>query len=223
MNGIAIRCLFVVSALCLASSLAQAADSSGSTTTTTEMKVNRGLLKDERYSIKPLVGAMAYTDAQGNSTSRMALGVTMDMNALTIFGKGLTQWYAGPAIGVIASHMGDPTSNFFGKNPTNNFNQANANNLIMPANIKAGYAFTDYCRIGVHGGGNVIYRSVANSINLGSGSDTSSSLWKFYPNLGADLDIALSKKVALSLRPDLTLAPGNNLFIGSLGIGIFLG
>lgn len=223
MHRTAIKVLWVFSIISLTGVFSWAADEPGSYTAATESEITKGLLQDEKYSIKPLVGAIAYRDVQGSNTGRAAAGLTMDMNAITLIEKGATQWYVGPAIGAIFSHMGEPTSNFFGADATQNANQGNANILIMPANLKAGYAFTDYYRIGVHGGGNVIYRSVANSMNLGEGSESSGTLWKVYPSVGGDLDIALGKSVAITLRPDWTLTPADDLFTGSLGVGIFLG
>jgi hypothetical protein len=180
------------------------------------------LLKDETFSIKPLIGALAYTDSQGDSSGRAAYGLTIDTNFLTMSNPNLTQVFFGPAIGVIASHLGDPGSNAFGGSATAATGQAGSNLLLLPVNLKLGYAFTDYYRLGIHAGGTGVYRSVASAINMGEGSDRSGSLWKLYPNLGADLDIALSKTVALSLRPDWTVTPETDLFAGTLGVGIFL-
>ena len=192
------------------------------TTVRTEKEVMRGLLQDETFSLKPQLGGLAYTDSQGGSTGRFLYGITADMNVLTMIRPDLTQAYFGPSIGAMFTHLGEPGSNAFGTEGSQSAGQTGSNLLMIPLNVKGGYAFTDYYRLGLHAGGNGIYRSVANSMNLGDGSDRSSSLWKLYPNLGADLDVAMSRKVALTLRPDWTLTPESNLFAATLGVGIFL-
>jgi hypothetical protein len=181
------------------------------------------LLREELVSVKPQVGAIAFTDAQNESTSRLAAGATADMNLVPFIDSTLREWYVGPVVGLFYSHLGDTDANFFGANTTAPSGLGGANLAIIPTNLKVGYAFTEFYRISAHGGGNIVYRSVANSLNLGAGSNSSDSLWKYYPNVGGDLDIAIARSVALTLRPDVTFTPGNTVFTGTLGLGIFFG
>jgi hypothetical protein len=81
----------------------------------------------------------------------------------------------------------------------------------------------DALRLGVQGGGNVIYRSQVNIMNLGTDSVGTDSLWKVYPNWGADLEFSVGQSATLLLRPEVTLAPNSNLFTGTLGISASLG
>lgn len=194
------------------------------TTVATDESVTNGLMRNEIFSVKPLAGVLAYPDTQGNNTGRLAIGVTWDMSLLSLINLGTpSPWYLGPAFGAIYSHLGAPSSDFFGSDPASGSAGAGANMLIFPTNLKVGYSFSDYYRIAIHGGANLIYRSIGNSVNLGEGSDSTNSLWKYYPDIGADLDIALARGLSISFRPDWTLAPNNSLFTGTLGIGVSLG
>ncbi len=204
-------------------SLAWAEEPMSPTTSAEAKEVTKGLLREETYSLKPEAGAIAFTDASGQRTSRLALGIVGEMNLLPFVDKTIHAWYFGPSTGFVYSHVGDTDANFVGGNSTSPTGRASANLVIIPTDIKVGYAFTEYLRVSARGGGNFIYRSVPSSLALGSGSDTSGSVWKYFPNVGGDLDIALGKNLALNLRPDVTLTPGKNLFTGTIGLGIFMG
>ncbi|MGK5088379.1 hypothetical protein WDW86_12540 [Bdellovibrionota bacterium FG-2] len=204
--------------------LALAEEPPMSAATSAEAKdVTKGLLREETYSLKPEAGAIAFTDASGQKTSRFALGIVGEMNLLPLVDKTVHAWYVGPSTGFVYPHMGDTDANFVGGNSINPTGRASANLVIVPTDVKVGYAFTEYLRVSVRGGGNLIYRSVPSSLALGSGSDTSGTLWKYFPNVGGDLDIAIGKNIALNLRPDVTITPGNSLFTGTVGLGIFMG
>ncbi|OFZ54235.1 MAG: hypothetical protein A2428_07115 [Bdellovibrionales bacterium RIFOXYC1_FULL_54_43] len=198
-------------------------------TTAEASEVTQGYLTDEIFSVKPLVGVIAYRDlfTSDTNTSRGALGLSMDYNASAMLGETMQRnWYLGPSVGFIYSHLGSPGSNFFGSAPdvaTGGNSAPGANILIIPTNLKFGYNIADSLRISAHGGGNVIYRSVASSMNLDTDSASQDSLWKYYPNVGGDLDIGFGKNVALSLRPDVTFTPNENFFMGTLGLGVALG
>lgn len=216
--------LVVLSALLLGTAAwaQEEVDTSGVTVARGE-EVTRGYLKDEAFGIKPQVGVLAFKDTDGTNTARGAVGIGLEWNATKALGLDPT-WYFGPSSGVIFSHLGSPSSNFFGSDADANRQIAEgANMLFIPANLKLGYNFSDHYRLSVHGGGNAIYRSVARSMNLGDGSDRDGSLWKVYPNVGADLEIAMGRNVSLLLRPDLTITPNDDFFTGTAALGINIG
>ena len=194
-------------------------DTSMSTANANDM--NKGYLSREAVSIKPMVGVIAFTDPVQGNTSRGAVGLGIDANATSLFSKDWRNLYIGPSTGVIVSHLGDSGSNFFGSNSNSgNGSFSGSNLLIIPADLKVGYAITDGVRLSAHGGGNVIYQSIANNLNLGSTSDSN---WKLRPNVGGDVEFGFGKNVALLLRPDWTLSSGDSIFTGTLGLGVTLG
>ena len=195
------------------------------TTVAEEKEVTKGYLKKEVIGIKPQVGIVSFKDQQGDTTSRMAGGLLMEGNLAPVFNKDWAEtMYLGLSTGLIYSHLGEPTSNFVGTNPDISTGAGGANLLLIPANVKVGYNFTDSFRLSAHGGGNVVYRSVANSLFLGSGSSGgTSSVWRIFPNVGADAEFGLGKNVSLMVRPDFTLTPGDAFFTGTLAVGIPLG
>lgn len=186
-------------------------------------EVTRGYLSKEVIGLKPQIGAAVFTDQLGNTTSRAIEGITVDANIATLINKDWNLLYLGPSTGVLYSHLGNPTSNFLGSNPSSTIGTGGANLLIIPANIKIGSNITDFFRVAVHGGGNVVYRSVASSLFMGASSATSNSVWRLFPNAGGDAEFTLGKNVALMLRPDWTLTPGNTLFTGTVALNIPIG
>ena len=204
--------------------LAQEREQTDTVTTAEASELTRGFLKDETVAVKPLVGAIAFDDVDGN-TARMAYGLEIDWNAAPLFGEMMEKdMFFGPTVGFIYSHLGAPTSDFIGRNPDNEaLGQAGSNMAVIPTNLKVGYNVAEAVRLSAHGGGNIIYRSVANSINLGDDSTGSDSLWKYYPNAGADIEFGLGQNAALSLRPDWTFAPNDDLFMGTVALAIGLG
>lgn len=219
--GLTLTALMLGGALTAAPALAQ--EETGSVTRAEEEEVTRGYFKNEVFGIRPQLGIMAYQDALGQNTSRAAEGLTLDWNLTSTFGMN-PSWYFGPSTGLIYSHLGAPTSNFFGTDPDAGQQGTGANMFIIPANLKVGYNVTDKMRVAVHGGGNGIYRSVRNSMDLGPASSIGTdSIWKIYPNVGADFEVALSRSTGLAVRPDLMLTPGEEVFIGTVALAILLG
>lgn len=193
-------------------------------TTATAEEVTRGM-KAETVSIKPELGIIAYTDTQDNSTSRGVAGLGVDWNfgKLLMSGTAGRDWYLGLSTGAIYSHLGSSGSNFFGSSPDVVSSAPGANLLVIPTDLKLGYNLTDASRVSIHGGGNVVYRSVANSMSLGpSTSVGDNSVWRMYPNAGASFEFG-SGNVAFIARPDFTFTPGSDIFTGTLGVGITLG
>jgi hypothetical protein len=184
-------------------------------------EVTRGYLSNEVVGLKPQLGVMVFTDQNGNSTSRALGGIGIEANIATMISQDLKSVYFGPSTGFLYSHLGSTGSNFVGTNPEGNASgSAGANLLIIPANMKLAYNITDGLRIGGHGGGNVVYRSDAASLNLGDSSSVPGSVWRIFPNAGADAEFGLGKNVALTLRPDWTFTPGDNFFTGTVALNI---
>lgn len=179
-------------------------------------------LKDEIFGVKPQLGVLVFRDNLGNDTSRFAAGLTLDLNAMSWIDPNLKQWYVGPSTGLIYAHLGSPDSNFFGTDSPIKAG-AGANFFYIPINLKAGYTFANDFRVALHGGGNILYRSVANSMNLGDSSLGTSSNTTIFPNVGADFEVTLDKRTALMVRPDLTITPGDEFFTGTLALSIGLG
>ena len=111
--------------------------------------------------------------------------------------------------------MGPSNASFFGDN-SGSGGATSANMLLIPADLKVGYNFTPAFRTSLHGGGNVLYRSTANAANTGDavGSD---SLWRLYPNAGADFEWQVGRNVSLIARPDVTFTSGPTVLMGTLG------
>jgi hypothetical protein len=210
---------------CLAGSaaLAQDRDDTSMRTTRESRDVTEGYLREEGVSIKPMVGVIAFTDQFRNETSRLVGGLSIDANVARWFSDSYSDLYIGPSLGAIYSHLGEPTSNFVGTDPDAGVGQAGANLLILPANLKLGYNVGDSFRLSAHGGGNVLYRSVASSMFLDNDSVGTGTDWSIFPNVGGDVEIGFGKNVALSLRPDWTITPGDEFFTGTVGLGIALG
>lgn len=197
------------------------AGTASGTTTQSESEVSQGLIQNEVFSVKPQLGAMVFDDGTG-TTTRGTGGFMLDWNlAETILPDNMSGWYVGPSAGLLYSHMGAPGSNFIGTDsPTTG---VDGNFFAVPVNAKIGYAVTDNFRVGVHGGGNWVYRSAANSVILGDESFASGSTSDIFPNVGADIEFGLGPNTLLSLRPDIILGSQDNIFSGTVGLGIGLG
>ena len=182
--------------------------------------LSSGLLKDEIVSLKPEFGVATYTAPNNQGQGRATYGILSDLN----FSKTLPpEWgpiYLGITSGLMFTHLGSATSNFWGSDPSQVVTDPGANMLLFPADIEAGWAMNNNARLAIHGGANVLYRSVANSIDMGDSSSVPGSVWRLFPNLGVDFDYSIGRNVAISIRPDLTLTPGNNVFIAAVGVGI---
>jgi hypothetical protein len=224
--------LFIVLSAVLGTGAAHAAQNSDSNSNNNDTgmmssasrdDMSSGLLKDSFLGIKPAVGVIAFTDPTGSTASRAAAGLLVDGNLARILPESMRFAYFGVQSGAIYSHLGSTTSNLFGSNADSPSTGSGANMLLIPADLAMGYVINDNARIGVHGGGNVIYRSVANVLNAGASSGSDSSVWRIFPNVGADFDLGLGRNVSLGVRPDLTLTPGVAIFTGTLGLGINLG
>ena len=178
-------------------------------------------LSTEVFGIKPQFGVLDYKTLAGNTETRAAIGTTFEWNLANSMGSHATRWYVGPVTGIFYSHIGSNGANYVGSGSAAG---GSSNLWQFPLNLKIGYAFSDGFRISARGGGNVIYRTAVESVAVGTTLTTvSGSAWNVYPNVGADFEFAIGKTVALMLRPDFTLTPGNNLFTGTVGIAFPVG
>jgi hypothetical protein len=206
--------------------LAQAADDDmSSTTVASSSDVTHGYLRNEVVGIKPEVGTIVFNDpSTGVVDSRAAVGLDASWNVAGSFlPSSQRNFFIGPNTGVLFSHLGYGTSNFFGTNNQIQAGDPGANIVLIPADLKVGYTFGDNFRLSAHGGGNVLYRSVASSLYLGDSSSVPGSVWRLFPNAGADLEFGMGSQIAVLIRPDVTFTPGNALFAGTIGLGVSLG
>jgi hypothetical protein len=201
---------------------AWADDSTTTTSTTTTDNVNGGTLSKSLFEIKPEVGSTTFTNSFGSSDTRGVAGLDVEFNLTGLVPQG-SPLYTGIQSGLIYSHLGQAGSGFFGADSPSNTTAPGANMFLIPADAKLGWNVLDQLRLSVHGGGNVIYRSVGSSMNLGSSSGTDSSVWRIFPNAGADLDFQLMRGTTVMLRPDWTVTPGDTIFTATIGLGISLG
>ncbi len=207
------------STLMLMGSGAAFAESGTQSTSQNTMTAERSM-KDETLAIQPQLGLLNFKDPTGQYTSRATAGVGVNFNlAPVLASEDQRDWYYGISTGALYSHTGSATSNLFGSGASQASTE-NSNVILIPANLKIGYQLTSGLRISAHGGGNVIYRSNASSIDLGPGSDSSGSLWKIYPNAGLDGELQLSNSLSLLLKPDMTFTTGRNLFIATVGASL---
>jgi hypothetical protein len=174
-------------------------------------------IRDETLGVAPQVGMLSYTNPNGAYSARAFAGLTASFNFIPLTASPEARlWYIGLTTGALYSHNGSSSSNFFGANPSVSATD-NSNILYIPADLKVGYNFGESFRLSAHGGGNIIYRSSSGSVNLGAGSTGDDSLWKIYPNAGADMEWQVSKRVSLLIRPDVTITPANDTFSATLG------
>ncbi len=177
-------------------------------------------LKDQKWGFTPQLGALVYEDRTGAATSRATVGAAFDYNLTdAILGDDPMGNYIGISLSGLYAHPGPNNANFFGSSSGAG---GGSNLLQFPLDVKIGGYLTDDVRFTVRGGGNLIYRSDASSINLGAGSDSTASLWKVYPNVGLEGEFKVSEHISIMARPDLTITPGKNLFVAMVG-ATFLG
>jgi hypothetical protein len=199
---------------------ASAAPTTGSHASYEEVKLpHEETMKSQVWGLSPQIGFFSYTDTSNNYTSRMAVGLGYDLNLAPSFWEKSNLFFTGIATGFLYSHVGSNDANLFGNNGINPSEQG-ANVLTIPIDLKVGYNVSDSFRLSFRSGGNLIYRSIAKSIDLGPGSNSSDELWKIYPNAGLDAEIQVNKNFSLAARPDMTFTPGRNIFIATVGATI---
>ena len=192
----------------------------GQTVTAEGGEYRERTLKDQKWGVTPQIGVLVYEDAGGSSKARAAIGGSFDWNATKlVLGDDPMGSYIGLSVSGLYSHPGPNDADFFGSGSS----AGGGSNLVqIPFDVKVGGYFSDSVRFTVRGGGNLIYRSDASAINLGAGSDSTGSLWKVYPNVGLEGEYKVSEHISILARPDLTITPGKNLFVATVG-ATFLG
>lgn len=180
-------------------------------------EVTKGMLEEEKFAIRPQAGVLVYSQPTGADQGRFATGLTIDWNLAETFWPDTigNRWAIGPSTGLIYSHLGPPSSNFFGSDAPVQVD-AGANFFYVPVNAKIGYNVLEKFRVSLHGGANITYRSIPSTIVIGGDPDSTTTA---FPNVGADLEWGLGK-VALGLRPDVTLGTERQIFSGTLMVAI---
>ncbi|MGZ3688199.1 MAG: hypothetical protein ACXWP5_10625 [Bdellovibrionota bacterium] len=180
------------------------------------------LLEREIVGILPQIGLVGYQDPTiGSFQYRAIYGFTADVDLLPAINPNLGQFFIGPTVGFLYSHLGDPGGGLFGSTVgTVQAGQGGANLLILPVDLKVGYNMTNWARLSAHGGGNVMYQSNTGAMNVSSNSPAApSSTWSMFPNIGADLEFGMGRTV-LAIRPDFTLTPENDVYSTTIALMI---
>jgi hypothetical protein len=173
-------------------------------------------MKEQVWGLSPQIGFFNYKQQNNEYTSRAAVGMNFDFNASPSFWEKSNLFYLGASMGFLYSHIGSLDANFFGNNGSIAETEG-ANLLSVPVELKFGYNLSDSFRLSARGGGNILYRSIAKSMDLGAGSDSSAELWKVYPNAGLDAEFQVSDNVSIMARPDITFTTGKNIFVATIG------
>jgi hypothetical protein len=173
-------------------------------------------MKEQVWGLSPQMGLFTYDERNGQATSRGAAGLSFDFNASSLFWEKSNLFYVGVNSGFLYSHIGSADANFFGNNGAS-LETEGANLLSIPVDLKVGYNVSDWFRLSARGGGNILYRSIAKSMDLGAGSESSDELWKVYPNAGLDAEFQLTDNLSIMARPDVTFTTGKNIFVATIG------
>lgn len=164
-------------------------------------------LAKENLGIKPQMGVINFGDPGDGEKSRLAVGMTIDLDIMSSKNALLENWYFGPSTGFFFSKVGSETHSF-----------------ILPLNFKFGYTFgRANFRLSLHGGANAIYRESIGAMELENPVNNptqTGSGWRFFPNFGADVEVGIGRKVALLFRPDMTVTDGPEMFSGTFGVTI---
>lgn len=212
--------LFAAASLSSAAVLAaddETAGSSVSQARTSEVAPSN--VYDSVINITPEIGVLGYSDALTNYTSRVAEGFNLDWNIANMV--SISGMQMGLETGLLYSHLGSPSSNFFGTN-AELVGGEGSNTYLVPATIVAGYKPSDQSVIAFKVGAQLLYQSMAGSINTGR-SITGTTATDVFPSLGLNLGYSLSKKVGISLRGDYIPTPAQDMFSTFLGATIGLG
>jgi hypothetical protein len=210
------------------------ADNTGVSVAPAPAPEQKKTLVDEKIGLKPQVGVLNYRDASNAKSNRAMYGATVDFNMAGFANQAMglehnSGLFLGPQTGFLFSHVGAVGGTFFGDSgaqggtpgvPNSN---PGANMFLIPANLKAGWTLYGF-RLSAHGGGNVIYRSAANSVLAGVNTpDTPNSKWGILPDAGAELEYGVLNGGAILVRSDWTFGGSNTLFTGTIGYSLPLG
>jgi hypothetical protein len=219
-----VPCLILAALVTGSATVAQAdnKDEEMGTSTANNPVATPGSLANETVGIKPEIGLLNFHDSQGQNATRGAIGIHYDFNMSNLLSSiGGNRVYFGPSVGALYSHLGASGASWFGSSPSVNDGTGGGNLIEFPLDLKLGYNVFDNLRISAHGGGTLLYRSIADSMQIDNSTSGASS-WKIFPAVGGDVEFGIAKNVALDLRPDVTLTPVNTLFTGAIGVGIAL-
>lgn len=181
-------------------------------------ELTKGLF-EKTWSVTPRIGVLGFQDNTGTQASRITEGFTTHLNMANLLGRpiGID---LGLESGLMYSHIGSPGSNFFGTNPPVRSTQG-ANSYLIPLNATAGYQFADQWRVGMNLGAALLHRSIGSTMILGRAGDQQlGGSTDIFPNVGLNLDWAMSKNVGLTLRGDLIPTPATPLYSATLGATI---
>lgn len=182
----------------------------------TEAEVAEEKVEVKNFAIRPHAGAIFF---DGNE--RFSGGLMLDYNFLTT-----PMAKVGPSIGALYSSL---SGNDF-------FDGVGAGNdqyiFQVPLNVKGTIApdAAGRLQLGAHAGVNVVYSTGGLATDFGSvpfvvnqiGSSVAESSWESHPNVGADVDYAVSDAVDLTLRPDVTFMDQFDVVTTTLGLGVKL-
>lgn len=181
-----------------------------------EPEKDEGGLHNQVVGISAQVGIIDVDDASGKSHARAVYGVTSDFNFLAHANTGRGRPFFGPAAGFFYSHLGQSGANFFGVNSPGGVKGADI--FLIPLNLKVGYTFGNAYRISGRLGANIIYQNNPASARQAVPGTFIDEDWDASTNLGADVEIGLSRNVSLVLRPDWIFRPGAITFSGTAGL-----
>jgi hypothetical protein len=210
------------------------ADNTGVSVAPAPAPEQKKTLVDEKIGIKPQAGVVNYIDASNARSNRALYGATFDFNVADRLNEMMgmehkSGLYLGPQLGFLYSHIGAVGGTYFGDSgaeggtpgvPNSN---PGANLFMLPANLKLGWTLYGF-RVSAHGGGNVIYRSAANTVLVGKNTpDTPNSKWGILPDAGAELEYGVLNGGAILVRSDWTFGGSNTMFTGTIGYSFPIG
>jgi hypothetical protein len=210
------------------------ADNTGVSVAPAPAPEQKKTLVDEKIGLKPQAGVVNYRDASNAKSNRALYGATVDFNVADKLNEMMgtehrAGLFLGPQLGFLYSHIGAVGGTYFGDSgaeggtpgvPNSN---PGANMFLLPANLKLGWTLYGF-RLSAHGGGNVIYRSAANSVLVGKNTpDTPNSKWGILPDAGAELEYGVLNGGAILVRSDWTFGGSNTMFTGTIGYSFPIG
>lgn len=177
----------------------------------TQPRLKETYVTREVVGLRPHIGVLDFQAAGTARRARAMIGAVAEFNFADRLLENPTRAHIGIQSGFLFSQVGGANSNFVNAD-------SGASVAVIPANIKLGYSITPGARLSLHGGGNIMYRSLPATVVLGGNTKP----WSVFPNIGADVDLDLGKSVALTLRPDFTFAGAQTVVAASVGLGFIV-
>ena len=163
---------------------------------------NSGLLWDKAIALEPALGSVVFTATDTHLAGRPLAGFYVEGDLSKALGPESSMTFLGVQSGFMYSYLGDVGSGFFG-----------GNFFMVPINLIVGWNTSPWARICVHGGGNLTYLSVGGSMRIASTTSAPGSQTNLYPNAGMDFQASLRKNIGFLFRPDITVTPGNDIYV----------